>query len=98
VIKLSSLIFDLSFIVTYVIPIASVLVASYGILLARKEKLNGSERMLQGLRDQLTVNDLLLKLIENSIELVDSEFRKSLLDQIELIRIVLQHYGNSNND
>lgn len=90
-IKLSSLILDLSFFDTYIIPIASVFIALYGTLLARKEKLNGSERMLQGLKDQFMVNDMLLKVIEHSVELVDNGFRKSLLDQIELIRIVLQH-------
>ena len=97
-IKLSPLSFDLSFIDTYVVPIASVCIALYGTLLARREKLNGSERMLQGLKDQFMINDMFLKVFEHSIEQVDNEFRKSLLDQIELIRIVLQHSRNSDND
>ncbi len=90
-ITVSSILLDLSFLVTYLLPIVSVCIALYGTILARKEKLNGSERMLQGLKDQFMVNDMLLKVIENSVAIADDSFRKSLLDQIELVRIVLQH-------
>ncbi|AKA48355.1 hypothetical protein IX51_03775 [uncultured archaeon] len=82
---------DLSFFDTYIIPLMSACLALYGTLLARKEKLNGSERMLQGLKDQFMVNDMLLKVLEHSVALAEDGFKKSLLGQIELIRIVLQH-------
>lgn len=94
-IGISSIVLDLSFFDTYIIPIVSVCVAIYGTLLARKEKLDSSERMVRGLRDQFLVDRMLLKLIEHSASLTDDIFKKSLLDQIELVTIVLQHTSES---